>query len=78
MPAAKTAEPQPGWPARTDEKKAHGFRLSYLHENPGGYPDRHVHPELQSLGLKASLCCYEIVLVNPKVAASVRATDIAR
>ena len=56
----------------------HGFRLSYLHENPGGYPDRHVNPELQSLGLKASLCCYEIVLVNPKVAASVRATDIAR
>ena len=55
----------------------HGFRLSYLHENPGGYPDRHVHPELQSLGLKASLCCYEIVLVNPKVAAPVRATDIA-
>ncbi|KAJ1637589.1 hypothetical protein T492DRAFT_950872 [Pavlovales sp. CCMP2436] len=43
-----------------------GFRLSYLHENPGGFTDRAVHPELLRLGLKPSMCCYEIVLVNPR------------
>lgn len=41
-----------------------GFRLTYLHENPGGYGDRVVHPVLRQMGLKPALCCYEIVLVK--------------
>ena len=37
-----------------------GFRLWYMHKNPGGRDDRTVHPFLLHLGLEPNVCCYEL------------------
>ena len=42
-----------------------GFRLWYLHKNPGGPVDRVVNPILIQLGLEPDICCYEIALYRP-------------
>ena len=42
-----------------------GFRLWYLHSNPGGRWDQGVNPLLVELGFEESTCCYEIALHKP-------------
>ena len=37
-----------------------GFRLWYMHKNPGGQNDRTVHPFLLNLGLEPNVACYEV------------------
>jgi hypothetical protein len=42
-----------------------GFRLWYVHKNPGGVQDREVNPFLVHLGLEENICCYEIAIHHP-------------
>jgi hypothetical protein len=42
-----------------------GFRLWYLHTNPGGPRDRRVNSVLLDLGLEPDVCCYEIGFHRP-------------
>jgi len=42
-----------------------GFRLWYLHPNPGGRWDQGVNPLLVELGFEENTCCYEIALHRP-------------
>ena len=41
-----------------------GFRVWYLHDNPGAQVDRAVHDDLLSLGMRPNQCCYELGLVR--------------
>ena len=42
-----------------------GFRISFLHANPGSFRDRKVNPLLLQMGLDPRICCYEVVLQRP-------------
>ena len=42
-----------------------GFRLWYVHKNPGGVQDREVNRILLHLGLEENICCYEIAIHRP-------------
>ena len=45
-----------------------GFRLWYVHRNPGSPRgiDNHVHPLLVALGMDERVCCFEIGLHRPR------------